>query len=305
MLQQNKIDLFTGPLPSNVALAVAPALFAAKVPFVSSNPGPSQFAGAQCNAYFIGLHYQNDAWDEAMGMYATQAGHKSAYLIAPNYPAGRDHLTGFKRRFEGEVVAEVYSKLGQLDYAAELAEIRAKRPDAVYFFLPGGMGINFIKQFLAAGLPKETKLLLGPTSGEPDTIQAVGEPMLGMVSAAQWAPDLPSAANQKFVAEFRKAFNRHPSVFAAQAYDTMLAIDAAVKEVKGNVLDREGVARALKNANFESVRGRIKLGNNNFPIQDYYLRSVVRDSDGSLVNKTIGTPLKAYSDAYHALCKMK
>ncbi|WP_043113313.1 ABC transporter substrate-binding protein, partial [Pseudacidovorax intermedius] len=158
-IQQNKIDFFTGPVPSNVALAVGPALFAAKVPFITANPGPSQYAGAQCNPYFFGQSYQNDTWDEAAGQWASDQGLKSAFILAPNYPAGRDHLTGFKRTYKGNVVAEVYGKVGQLDYAAELAQIRAAKPEAVFFFLPGAMGINFIKQFVASGLSKDVRLV--------------------------------------------------------------------------------------------------------------------------------------------------
>ncbi len=303
-IQQNKIDFFTGPTPSNVALAVGPGLFAAKVPFITSNPGPSQWAGAQCNPYFFGQSYQNDTWDEAAGAYASDKGFKNAFIIAPNYPAGRDHLTGFKRRFKGAIGAEVYSKVGQLDYAAELAQIRALKPDAVYFFLPGGMGINFIKQFVGSGLSKDITLVTSPASADEDTISAVGEPMLGLFSTSQWSHDLPNAANAKFVSEFRKAYNRYPTFYAAQAYDAILAMDAAVRDVKGNVKDKPAVLKALKAAKFESIRGPFKYDNNNFPIQDYYLRVIGKNAEGKITNKTLSTPLKAYRDAYHDQCKM-
>ncbi|MCZ2496079.1 ABC transporter substrate-binding protein [Xylophilus sp. Kf1] len=304
-VQQNKIALFSGPTPSNVALAVGPSLFAAKVPYITSNPGPSQYAGAQCNPYFFGLSYQNDTWDEAAGQHATDQGYKTAFIIAPNYPAGRDHLTGFKRRFKGDVGNEVYTKVGQLDYAAELAQVRAAKPAMVYFFLPGAMGINFIKQFVASGLSKDTVLVTTPASSDEDTIAAVGEPMLGLFSGSQWSHDLPNAANQKFVAEFRKAYNRYPTFYAAQAYDSILAMDGAVRDVKGNVADKPALLKALKAANFQSVRGPFKYDNNNFPIQDYYLRVVGKDATGRITNKTVATPLKAHRDAYHDQCRMK
>ena len=304
-IQQNKIDFFTGPTPSNVALAVGPALFAAKVPYITSNPGPSQYAGAQCNPYFFGLSYQNDTWDEAAGQYASDKGFKSAFIIAPNYPAGRDHLTGFKRRFKGTISAEVYGKVGQLDYAAELAQIRAAKPEAVFFFLPGGMGINFIKQFVASGLSKDVTLVTGPASADEDTIAAVGEPMLGLFSTSPWSHDLTNAANVKFVTEFRKAYNRYPTFYAAHAYDAIMSIDAAVRDVKGNVKDKDAVLKALKAANFQSNRGSFKYGNNQFPIQDYYLRVIGKNAEGKITNKTLSTPLKGYRDAYFEQCKMK
>lgn len=303
-IQQNKIDFFTGPVPSNVALAVGPALFAAKVPFITANPGPSQYAGAQCNPYFFGQSYQNDTWDEAAGQWASDQGLKSAFILAPNYPAGRDHLTGFKRTYKGSVVAEVYGKVGQLDYAAELAQIRAAKPEAVFFFLPGAMGINFIKQFVAAGLSKDVRLVTNPASADEDTIAAVGEPMLGLFSTSQWSHDLTNAANLKFVSEFKKAYGRYPTFYAAQAYDAILAIDAAARDVKGNVKNKEAVLKALKAANFQSIRGPFKYGNNNFPIQDYYLRVIGKNNEGKITNKTLSTPLKGYRDAYYTQCKM-
>lgn len=304
-IQRDKIDFFTGPVPSNLALAVGPVLFAAKVPFITSNPGPSQYAGAQCNAYFFGQSYQNDTWDEAAGKYATDKGFKSAVLIAPNYPAGRDHLNGFKRTFKGAVAAEIYGKVGQLDYSAELAQVRALKPEAVFFFLPGGMGINFIKQFVAAGLSRDVTLVTNPASADEDTIAAVGEPMLGLFSTSQWSHDLPNPANVKFVAEFRKAYGRYPTFYAAQAYDAIMAMDGAVRDVGGKVQDKPAVLKALKAANFASVRGAFKYGNNNFPIQDYYLRVIGKNSEGKITNKTLSTPLKGYRDAYYAQCAMK
>lgn len=303
-VQRDKIDFFTGPVPSNIALAVGPVLFGAKVPYISSNPGPSQYAGEQCNPYFFGLSYQNDTWDEAAGQWATDQKVKSAFLIAPNYPAGRDHLGGFKRTYKGEIVAEVYGKVGQLDYAAELAQIRAAKPAAVFFFLPGAMGINFIKQFVAAGLSKDVRLVTGPASAEEDTIAAVGEPILGLYSTSPWSHDLPNAANQKFVSEFRKAYGRYPTFYAAHAYEAIMAMDAAVKDVKGKVDDKEAVLKALKAANFASIKGSFQYGNNQFPIQDYYLRVIEKNKDGVLTNKTLSTPLKGYRDAYYTQCKL-
>ena len=193
-VQREKIDLFTGPIASNVALAVAPTLFAAKVPYLSNNAGPSQLAGAQCNPYFFGTAYQNDQFHEAAGQFAADQKFGRMVLIAPNYPAGKDSLTGFKRKFKGQVADEIYTKVGQIDYATELAQLRAAKPDAVYFFLPGAMGINFIKQFVGAGLSKDITLVTSGFSSDEDVIGAVGEPMLGLFNTTHWAHDLDNAA---------------------------------------------------------------------------------------------------------------
>ncbi|MBK8183514.1 MAG: ABC transporter substrate-binding protein [Candidatus Competibacteraceae bacterium] len=303
-LQRDKIDFFTGPVASNAALAVGPALFAAKVPYLSSNPGPSQFAGKQCNPYFFGLSYQNDTYDEAAGKVANEKGYKNMVLIAPNYPAGKDHLGGFKRFYKGAVKEEIYTKVGQIDYAAEIAQIRAAKPDAIFFFLPAAMGINFIKQFVAGGL-KGIPLIAPGFSADQDIIQAVGEPMLGIYNTAHWAHDLQVPANAEFVTAFRKQYEgRYPTVYAAQAYDVVMAMDAAVREVGGKVNDREAVLAALKKANFKSVRGAFNYGPNNFPVQNYYLRLVEKDAKGQLANKLVATVMEKHQDAYVGECKM-
>ena len=305
-VQREKIDLFTGPIGSNVALAVGPALFSAKVPYISNNAGPSQFAGAQCNPFFFGLAYQNDNFHEAAGKFASDRGFKRTVIMAPNYPAGKDALTGFKRTFKGNVAEEIYTRLGQLDYAAEIAQIRALRPDSLFIFLPGGMGINFIKQFVGAGLSKDVTLIGPGFSADEDVIKAVGEPMLGMFNTSQWAHDSSDPTSKAFVDAFRKEYGgRYPSIYAAQAYDVIMAMDAAVREVKGNVANREAVVAALRKNNFKSVRGPFKLGKNQFPVQDYYLRVIGRDAEGRITNKLIGKVFDDHVDAYVGQCNMR
>ena len=301
-LQREKITFFTGPIGSNAALAVGPALFAAKVPYLSSNPGPSAYAGEKCSPWFF-AQYQNDTYDEAAGKVANEKGYRNVVLIAPNYPAGKDHLNGFKRLYSGAVKDEIYTRLGQTDYAAEIAQIRSAQPDAVFFFLPGGMGINFVKQFVGGGL-KDIPLIAPGFSADEDVIRAVGEPMLGVLNTAHWTHDLDIPANAEFVAAFRSKYDgRYPSVYAAMAYDTLMAMDAAVRDVGGKVEDREALLQALRKPSFKSVRGDFKYGVNNFPVQNYYLREVGKDAQGRLTNKLIGTTLEQHQDAYVGACK--
>ena len=302
-LQRDKITFFTGPIGSNTALAVGPALFAAKVPYLSANPGPSAYAGEKCSPWFF-AQYQNDTYDEAAGKVANEKGYKQVVLIAPNYPAGKDHLNGFKRLYKGEVKDEIYTKLGQIDYAAEIAQIRAAKPDAVFFFLPGAMGINFVKQFVGGGL-KDIPLIAPGFSADEDVIQAVGEPMLGVLNTAHWTHDLAIPANTEFVAAFRQKYDgRYPSVYAAMAYDTLMAMDAAVRDAGGKADNPEALIKALKSPTFKSVRGEFKYGANNFPVQNYYLREVGKDAQGRLTNKLVGTTLQNHQDAYVGACKM-
>jgi branched-chain amino acid transport system substrate-binding protein len=304
-VKADKVNFLTGIVFSNIMLASVPIAFDNKTLYVSPNAAPSPMAGAQCNPYFFVASWPNDAYHEAAGQHATNRGYKSAYLIAPNYQAGKDSLEGFKRFYKGKVVAEVYTKLGQLDYAAELAQVRAAKPDALYIFLPGGMGINFIKQFVGGGMSAEVPLIVPGFGSDQDIIRPVGDAMLGLFDTAHWAMDLDNAANRKFVAAFEREYKRLPTVFAAQGYDTALMIDAAVRDSKGKLEDVEAVRKAMRALRFESVRGPFKLNRNQMPIQNYYLRVVAKDSQGRLVNKTIGTVFKDRGDAYVQDCKMK
>ncbi len=305
LVKRERIDFFTGPIGSNVALAVGPALFADRVFYLSANAGPSQFAGSQCNPFFFGTAWQNDAYHEAAGKFAADRGFKKVAILAPNYPAGQDALNGFKRGFGKPVASETFTKLGQLDYAAEIAQLRAQAPDALFIFLPGGMGINFIKQFVGAGLSKDTQVIGPGFTADQDIIRAVGTPMLGMFNTAHWAPDMDNAASRAFVETFRKEYGRTPSIYAAQAFDAILLMDAAVREVKGKVTDKDAVRAALRKANFKSVRGDFKFGANQFPVQDYYLRVVRQTEGGELVNRTLSKVFDDHRDAYAAQCTMK
>jgi branched-chain amino acid transport system substrate-binding protein len=294
LLKRDKVDLMTGIVFSNIMLAVGPTIFDSKTFYVSANAGPSQYAGAQCNPYFFNVAWQNDNLHEAVGKHVAEKGFRNVALVAPNYPAGKDALTGFKRYYNGKVAD-----------AAELAQIRATRPDAVYIFLPGGMGINFIKQYAAAGLAKDVPLFGPGFSADEDVIRAAGDAMNGMYNASQWAHDLPNAENRRFVADFEREYGRLPSLYASQGYDAALLIDAAVRKVKGNLDDKEALRAALAAADFKSVRGAFKFNRNHYPVQDYYLRVVEKDAKGRVTNRTVGTIFKDHADAYANECAMK
>ncbi len=304
MIEREDVDIITGTVWSNLALALMPTMARNEVIYLSPNAGPSVLAGAQCNEFFFNVAWQNDNNHEAMGQYVQDQGFRNVYILAPNYPAGRDALTGFKRYYTGNIAGEVYTELGQLDYAAELAQLRAASPDAVFFFLPGGMGINFVKQYDQAGLKGDVPLFGPAFSFSQDILAAVGDAALGVMNTAQWSPDLDNAANQRFVADFQAAYGRIPSLYASQGYDAALLIDAAVKAVDGNIEDGEAFRAALQAANFESVRGGFQFNRNNFPVQDFYLRQVTKDDQGRLTNTLIGTVFTNHADAYADDCSM-
>ncbi|RLJ37987.1 ABC transporter substrate-binding protein [Acidovorax sp. 106] len=304
LLKRERVDFMTGIVFSNIMLAVGQPVFQNKTFYISANAGPSQYAGAQCNPYFFSASYQNDNLHEAVGKTVQDRGIKKVALLAPNYPAGKDALAGFKRFYKGAIALETYTPLNQLDYGAELSQLRASGADAVYIFLPGGLGVNFVKQFTGAGLNKEMKLFAPGFSADEDVIRAVGEPMLGVLNSSQWAHDLDNAANKRFVADFQKEYGRLPTLYAAQGYDTARLIDAAVRDVQGKTEDKDAVRKALQAARFESVRGAFKFNTNQYPVQSYYLREVVKDAQGRITNKTVGKVFDAHADAYASECKM-
>ncbi len=304
-LKKDKVDFMTGIVFSNIMLAVGQPVFNNKTFYISANAGPSQYAGEQCNPFYFNVAWQNDNLHEAVGKYVNDKGFKNVVLVAPNYPGGKDAMVGFKRFYKGKVGEEIYTKLGQLDYAAELTQIRALKPDAVFFFLPGGMGINFVKQFVGAGLSTDAQLFAPGFSADEDVIKAVGAPMLGMFNSSHWAHDMDNAENRRFVADFQKEYGRLPSLYASQGYDAALMIDAAVRDVKGRLDDKDAVRKALEAKNFKSVRGDFKFNTNHHPVQNYYLRVIGKDQQNRITNKTIGTIFSNHVDAYVAQCKMK
>jgi branched-chain amino acid transport system substrate-binding protein len=304
MLKRDDVHIMTGIVFSNIMLAVAPAIFQDQTFYISPNAGPAELAGEKCSPFFFNVAWQNDSLHEAMGKHVADKGYKNVYLIAPNYPAGRDALNGFKRFYKGATSGEVYTKLGQLDYAAELAQLRAAKPDAVFIFLPGGMGINFIKQYDQAGLSGAVPLFGPGFSADEDVIRAVGDGMQGMFNSSHWGRDIENAQNRRFVADFEAQYKRAPTLYASQGYDAALLIDAAVRAVKGRIEDKNALRAALRKADFKSVRGAFRFNTNHYPVQDYYLRLIAKDDKGRLTNRIVGTIFKNHADAYAGNCKM-
>jgi len=303
-IKRDDVKIMTGLIFSNVAIAVVPKVVRNDVLYISPNAGPSALAGKGCNKNYFNVAYQNDNLDEVVGKYVSEAGFKNVYLLAPNYPAGKDHLAGFKRYYKGAIAGEVYTKLGQSDYAAEIAALRAAKPDGVFFFLPGGMGINFIKQFSQAGLSK-TIPVFGPAfSFDERLLGAVGAAALGVKNGSQWTHDLDVPANRQFVAAFREAYDRTPTLYASQGYEAARLIGSALKRVDGDVNKLDALRAALREADFESVRGDFSFAANQHPVQNLYIREVVGNGTGGYTNKTLKAVFTAHSNAYIDACKM-
>ena len=303
MLKTDGIKIMTGIVFSNVAGATVPDIVDAGALYVSPNAAPSNFAGKECNENYFVVSWQNDSLHESAGQHATNLGYKKAFILAPNYQAGKDALAGFKRMFKGEVVGEVYTRLDQTDFAPEMAQIRAANPDVVFQFHPGGLGIAFLRQYQQAGLLGKTPMVLAEPSLNSTTLKAVGDAALGLSVTSHWNTDFDNASNKAFVEAFTKAYNRVPTYYASQGYDTALAIASALKATGGKT-DVPALRKALAKADFQSVRGAFKFGPNQHPVQDWYALKVEKGADGAPVLKTEGKVLSNHSDAYAKDCKL-
>lgn len=304
LVERDKVDLVGGLVFSNVAIAAQRQLKESGTLVISANAGPSQLAGAGCDANFFQISTQNDQNHEVMGKYAQDKGFKRVVLLAPNYQAGKDSLTGFKRYYKGTVVEEMLTPLGQLDFSAELAKLAASDADAIFTFMPGGMGVALVKQFTQSGLAKKVQFLSAFTVDET-TLPATKEAAEGMLSGAQWAPDIDNPQNKAFVAAYEKEYGAPPSLYASQGYDLAKLIDGAVKETGGAVSDKAALRAAIAKAPFQSVRGAFRFNTNGFPMQDLYVVKAVKRADGAFVTNIQEKVFSAQGDAYAAQCALK
>ena len=304
LIERDNVPIITGLTGSNIIMAVAAPIIEKQVFLIGTNAGPSPLAGKACSPFQYVVSFQVDALAENVGKYAADKGYKKAFLLAPNYQAGKDMLGGFKRYYKGSVQEEIYTPLSQLDFSTEISQIASNKPDAVFVFYPGALGVNFVRQYQQAGLLKTIPLLSTGTI-DGTSIPALKETALGALSGHIWAPDVDNASSRQFVEAFEAKYKRIPSNIAAQGYDGALLLDSAIAKVKGNVADKPAFAAALKAADFKSVRGTFRFNNNNFPIQDMRMFEVANDAKGRVSLKTIATPLKNHEDAYHAECALK
>ena len=300
LVKSDRVDVIAGVIWSNLLMAIHKPVTRSGTLLIGSNAGPSPLAGKDCHKNFVSMSWQNDQTPEGMGKYMQDAGVKSVYLVAPNYQAGKDMMSGFKRHYKGEVVAEVYTKLGQSDFQAELSTLRASRPEATFVFQPGGMGINFVKQWHQAGMEQVSKLYTVFTVDNL-SLPALKETALGVVSTQTWSPDLDNEINRRFVADYKAKFDGYPSFYAAQAYDTMMAIDHAI--AKAGSSDTEAMRAVLAEGGIPTTRGPLAMNSNQFPIQNVYLREAVLDADSMATTRITGTVFENHADAYAKDCQ--
>jgi len=301
LLERDKVDFVVGPIFSNILQAIHKPVVDSKTFLISPNAGPSSYAGKECSPFFYVTSYQNDQVHEILGKVAQDRGYKRIYLLVPNYQAGRDSAAGFKLDYKGEIVEESYMPLGTLDFQPELSKIASLKPDAVFTFMPGGMGVNLVKQYRQAGLADSVPVLSAFTVDE-STLPAQQDAAVGMFGGADWAPDLNNPQSKKFVASYEAAYHIVPGTYAMQAYDAAMLIDSAVKAVKGDLGNKDAVAAVLKKADFASLRGNFKFNTNGYPIQDFYLTKVAKRPDGKFQTEIVQKVFENYGDRYAKEC---
>jgi branched-chain amino acid transport system substrate-binding protein len=306
LVQSDKVDFIAGYIWSNVLLASLKTAVDSQTFLVSANAGPSQLAGELCSPYVFSTSWQNDQTPQAMGLYMNQKGVKSVFLIGPNYAAGKDMLAGVKSTFKGEVLGEEYTVWpSQLDFSAELTKARNSKAESIFVFYPGAAGVQFLNQYVQAGIKQQIPLYTAFTIDEL-SLPLQKDNAIGVPGAQEWVNDLPNEQNKKFVEDYRKKYpGLRPTYYGAQAYDAAQLINSAVVAVKGDTAMKDAMKAAMEKADFKSLRGVFKYGNNHIPIQNFYLQDVVKDADGSLSLKTVATIVKDDQDRFHDKCSMK
>jgi branched-chain amino acid transport system substrate-binding protein len=304
MLKKHQVDFVSGIIWSNVMMAVVPVVTGAGKIMVGTNAGASPLAGAQCNELYFSTSWNNDQTPEAMGKFLQDSGIDDIYVLAPNYQAGKDMVAGLKRYYKGKIVEEIYTKMGQQDYQAEITQLRSKNPKAVFAFYPGGMGIQFLRQYDQAGLRGKIPLYTVYTVDEI-SIPAVKDAAVGIYETRYWSPDLKNPANEKFVNDYKKKYKKLPVFYGAQSYDGIMLIDSAVRAVKGNVKDTKGMVTAMRKADFKSLRGPFQYNVNHHPIQNFYLLKTEKLKSGEIEMRIQKTVFEKHKDSYYQDCKMK
>jgi branched-chain amino acid transport system substrate-binding protein len=302
-LERDKVDAVVGVVFSNILQAVFRPVTESQTFLITANAGPSTYAGRGCNPYFFTTAYQNDQPHATMGQVAQDEGYKRIFILVPNYQAGKDAVAGFKSRFKGEVVDEIYVPLNQLDFSTEVAKIAAAKPDAIFTFMPGGLGVNLVRAYRQAGLASIP--FLSTFTVDEATLPAQQDAALGFYTAATWAPDFANDQSKRFVKDFEAAYGYVPGNYAAQAYDAALLVDSAVKKTGGRMSDKAAVRAALEKADFTSLRGNFRLGVNHYPVQDFYLCKVVKRPDGKYATQTVRKVLTNDTDPHAAECRMR
>lgn len=280
LIESDKVDFLVGYIWSNVLLASLKPAVDSKTFLITTNAGPSQIAGELCSPYVFSTSWQNDQRPGAVGTYLSNKGYKTAFYVGPNYASGRDQLSGFEANFKGTMIGKELTRWpDQLDFSAELAKVRAAKPDAVFAFYPGAAGTQFLTQYAQAGLKGQIPLYTSSVVDEL-SLPSQKELALGVPGVSEWGFDMDNPTNKRYVADYKAKTKTYPSAYGAQTYDAVALIDSAVKAVNGDLTKKDAMRKAMEKADFKSVRGDFKFGKNHVPVQSFYLQTAEKQPDG-------------------------
>ena len=303
LINLHNVDIVSGVLWSHVLMAIhRPVLNSGRILLVT-NAGASPLAGRNCHPLYITTSWQNDQFTDATAAAMNQAKVEETFVVVPNYRAGKDLLKRFPKKFKGRVVGSILFPLGQTDFQAELSQIRAQKPKNVMVFAPGGSAIAFFKQWQALKLSKQMNLY-AINMVDAMSLPAIGKAAIGTWYVSPWNHVYDSPANKRFVSDFKKKHGRLPTQYAAQAYDAVVLLDAAIKARKGDISNRSALVKAMTHAKVSTTRN-LKYNVNHFPIQNFYKLRIVAGPSGHPEIKAAGIAVANMKDDFVDQCRMK
>jgi branched-chain amino acid transport system substrate-binding protein len=292
LIDSDKVDILTGPVHSGILMGMRDKVHNSKTILIVSNAGADAISRDRCSKWIFRTSFSNWQPCQPMGGWVAKNVSKEAFLIAPNYQAGKDMMGAFQETYTpagGKVVSEDYPKLGETDYAPYLTKIKQSGAKAVFAFFSGTDAVNFVKQYSQFGLKEGIKLTGAGFLTEPDVLPAQGAAAIGVLTGHFYTPLLDNPVNHRFVKEFRdKFYGKMPDGFACQGYDTAEVIVRALKAVNGNTQDKDKLVAAIAATEFDSPRGRFRFDpKTHNVIQPYIYIREVREVYGGLANVPI------------------
>ena len=291
LVVNDKVKFLTGFGLTPLALAAGPIATRAKVPEIVMAAATSSIT--EQSPFVVRTSQTLPQVSVVIADWAAQNGIKKVVTLVSDYGPGIDAETWFKKRYSeagGQVVESLRVPLQNPDFAPFLQRAKDAAPDAMFIFVPSGVGSIFVRQFVERGLDKSGIKLIGPGDvTDDDILNGMGDAALGVITAQHYSAVHDSAENKKFVEAFKKANNgMRPNFMAVAGYDGMHLIYKALEATKGST-DGTALVGAMKGMKWDSPRGPISIDPETRDIvQNVYVRKVEK-VDGELYNVEFAT----------------
>lgn len=292
MVENDQVDIVTGPIGSNVALAILGYIKQSNSLLIvdgagvnavtRERKGPNIFrcstSSWQSNAPAAGWIYQNIA--------------KELLVVASDYSGGHEAIDAFKEGFlplGGKIVKEIYPPFGNNDFSSYLAAIKATGVPTIYAYMTGSDAVRFISQFDEFALRNSIRVTGTGFMVEDDALPAEGDAALGIITGLHYASTLDTPVNKNFVADYKAKYKQYPSCYSEYGYVCARVIAEALRSTNGDTSNRSKFEEAIRNVKFDAPRGPFRFDpETQNVIQNIYIREVVRGSD-RLENKVLAT----------------